>query len=125
MNQKIRNKTFETNSSTTHNMVIIPDDQYEAWNNNRLYYCRWPGGYKSLIEQNNGYSLFTKEQLEEFYDNLDDKSKNYYDSFEDWASDDFVTSEQWDSRDLEGDEEVYVTKSGDTIHILCEYGYDG
>ena len=55
MNQVVRNKTFETNSSTSHNMVIIPDEYYEDWNNNKLWYMRytWGDENKKLLEENN------------------------------------------------------------------------
>ena len=65
MNQVVRNKTFETNSSTSHNMVIIPDEYYEDWNNNKLWYMRytWGDENKKLLEENNGSRLFTEEFL--------------------------------------------------------------
>ena len=65
MNQVVRNKTFETNSSTSHNMVIIPDEYYEDWNNNKLWYMRytWGDKNKKLLEENNGSRLFTEEFL--------------------------------------------------------------
>lgn len=38
MKQTIRFNTFETNSSSTHSMVVIPDEYYEDWNKNELFY---------------------------------------------------------------------------------------
>ena len=33
----IRSKIFETNSSATHSMVILSNDEYEEWKKNELY----------------------------------------------------------------------------------------
>ena len=135
MNQVVRNKTFETNSSTSHNMVIIPDEYYEDWNNNKLWYMRytWGDENKKLLEENNGSRLFTEEFLKShgvFTDEPDiddyESEDEYEEAYNDWESlmEDFMNSDKWDNQDLEGDEEVYTTKSGDKIHILCAYGYE-
>ncbi len=34
----LRRKTFETNSSSTHSLVICSDDDYNKWKNGELYY---------------------------------------------------------------------------------------
>ena len=54
MKQTIRVKTFETNSSSTHNMVVIPESKLEAWDNNELYYVRhvWSKEVKEFVEKN-------------------------------------------------------------------------
>lgn len=137
MKQIIRCNTFETNSSTTHSMVIIPDDAYAAWENNELLYINsdW-GANKKLLEMTDGYNLVTREFIEqsglftgkdkmpnpEDFDDEDD----YYDAFKDWCYyHDMVTFDIWNDSELESDECVYRTKNGEILHIQCEFGYDG
>lgn len=38
---KIRNGVFETNSSTTHTLTIVSNDEYEKWRNGELLYDFW------------------------------------------------------------------------------------
>ena len=63
--QTIRSNTFETNSSSTHSMCIIPDSKWREWEDNKLYFMRWTYGdeNKKLLEENKGSRLFTEEFL--------------------------------------------------------------
>lgn len=135
MKQTIRQNTFETNSSSTHNMVVIPESKMEAWNNNELYYARyvWGEKVKEFVEKNNGRLLYTKQELIDsgMFDDMpkredfEDDDYDYEDAIEEYFDDsDFVTADRW-SRDLEEDEHIYVTESGEKLHIICQYGYDG
>lgn len=136
MNQVVRNKTFETNSSSSHNMVIIPDECYEDWTNNKLWYLRytWSADTKKLLEENNGNRLFTEEFLKSHGVVTDEPSMDDYESEDEYEiaynkweylMENFINLDRWESQELEGDEKTYTTKSGDKIHILCAYGYDG
>ena len=134
MNQTLRLHTFETNSSSTHNMIIIPDEEYAKWENNELFYIMYDWGKSAeLIKKNNGRRLYNKQELEDagLFDDMPkpedyNKEYQYEDDYNDWLRDnDFITCEQWDDRELEADHTEYTTKNGDKIHILCEYGYDG
>lgn len=138
LRQTVRNNTFETNSSSTHSMCIIPDRLWADWKNNKLYYMRWTYGdeNKKLLEENNGSRLFTEEFLkakgrikdapkEEDFEDYDE----FEEAFEQWEYDcedeDFVNFDGWDNIDLEGDHEEYITEAGEKLHIMCKYGYDG
>lgn len=126
--QTIRSNTFETNSSSTHCMCIIPEKYWEAWDKNELYYLRWVyGDNKKLVEENNGSRLFTKQFLID--KGVIDPDKEIEEDDDDWYEDeeleDFVNSDGWDAIELEGDCEEYTTESGDKLRILCKYGFDG
>lgn len=133
MKQTIRQNTFETNSSSTHNMVVIPESKMEAWENNELYYTRWTYGKTGeFVEKNNGRLLYTKQELvdsgmfddmpkrEDFEDEYDFEDAIY----EYFCDSDFVTADKWE-KDLETDEHIYTTESGEKLHIICQYGYEG
>lgn len=137
LRQTIRSNTFETNSSSAHSMVIIPDSQLQAWEDNKLYYMRWDYGdaNKKLIIENNGSRLFTEEFLkshelfsdapkEDDFDDLDEFEDAYIEWEED-AFEDFVNAQGWDRMELEEDHTEFTTPNGEKIHILCKYGYDG
>ena len=134
MKQTIRQNTFETNSSSTHNVVVIPESKIEAWNNNELYYARyvWGKEVKEFIEKNNGRLLYTKQELIDsgMFDDMPKREDfedeyEFEDAIEEYFDDsDFVTADRW-LRDLEEDEYIYTTESGEKLHIICQYGYDG
>ena len=137
MKQQIRINTFETNSSSTHTLIIIPDDQWEAWEKNELYYVRWTlnKDVKEFVEKNNGRLLYSKEELSQahFFDDMpkredygEDEEYEYEDDLNDYLADsDFVNLDRWESAKLEEDETTYTTKDGEKLHILCKFGYDG
>lgn len=137
MKQTIRLNTFETNSSTTHSMVVIPDEQWEAWESKQLYFLRDDWGWrKDLLSENNNHEFFTKDFLltsktilnqEDFPARQEDEDdEDYEERLEEFFRDnDIVNSDNWAWEELEEDCHEYTTKSGDKVHILCRYGYDG
>lgn len=134
MKQTVRQNTFETNSSSTHNMVVIPESKMEAWENNELYYARyvWGKEVKEFVEKNNGRLLYTKQELIDsgMFDDMPKREDfedeyEFEDAIEEYFDDsDFVTVDKWE-KDLETDEHVYTTEAGERLHIICQYGYDG
>lgn len=135
---KIRNNTFETNSSSTHSMVIGLKSQIEEWMIGKLVYDYDNDKFisseaaqevflKKLSEEDRAYfnlSLEEKEAyLEERYpwDTVESYEnelyrENYlftYDNYCDWYE------------NLETDTTYYTTPGGEEIGIICSYGYDG
>lgn len=114
MKQSIRLNTFETNSSTTHAIVICEgDEQNKLWEDGDLY-VDWGG------------NLFIKEELiKEFKKEKDVKSDDIdEDEFDEWLNDaDYRNCYTW-WEELEQDTTTYTSKSGDTIYIHCAFGYD-
>jgi len=100
---KVRYRTFETNSSSTHSLVICTEEEYEKFKNGEMLF-----DYNKLINRD---SIECKcEDGEEECDCYED-----YDTYKSFFSD----------RYLETFEKEYVTKSGDKIVIFGKYGYDG
>lgn len=137
MKQTIRFNTFETNSSSTHNIVIIPDDQWDKWSSDELFYLRDEYGYygKKLLELNNNSRYFTKEFLENctLFEEADKiplkKDYEYIDVYNQalrkWCYHlDFITFTLWDENELEEDITEYTTPKGEKLRILCKYGFD-
>lgn len=139
----IRENCFETNSSSTHSMVIVEDSKLEKWKNGELFY---------IISEDDFVSKYGKERrMEEIYANalysnlyayqdeiidaikehrIEDYIKSMIDS-ENWYIDINylpLSFDQWMENEndyLEHDEHTYKMKDGEDLHIFCSYGYDG
>ena len=123
MKQTFRFNTFETNSSTTHAMVIFgSEEENNLWNDGKLY-VDWDR------------NIYTEEEVEARYaEEKEDYIKNHAYSEEDSDDEEYIFNEWlnysnlyncdtwWEN--LEQDCTTYTTKSGDTIYIHCAYGYD-
>lgn len=122
----IRLGTFETNSSSTHSMVICTEEEYEKWANGELYASRWYGGFKTKEEV---MEDFKKDHSEYFDSEGNFISTDEYENLEELMDDYSYDTKWYDldgwAGDLECDENSYTSPSGDKIRIICRYGYDG
>lgn len=105
--RQIRFGTFETNSSSTHSLVIGTPEQIEKWENGELfinYYDDYATEFK------------TKEEL----DQMEKTEKSFY--REDWKN-----GEEWDEATecLDHDSQIITTPGGEILSIVCAYGRDG
>lgn len=115
----IRLGTFETNSSSTHTMVIMSEEEYDKWENGEILRYMWDDKF------------ITKEESEKIIRELAEKyAKENNIPIEDVDIDEVIydediayTLEDFDDRmDLESDCETYTTKNGEKIVIRCWYG---
>lgn len=117
----IRAACFETNSSSTHSMIIMSEEQKSNWEKGLILYNS-SSRYNKLpewvtLEEARDYVLTRWSKY------LKDKSE---DEILEYVYEDFTTSDQWYDNDyLEFDDEVYTTNSGEKIYVTCKYGYDG
>ena len=113
--RQIRYSTFETNSSSTHTLIIMTEDEYEKLCDEELYINFWGGCNDSLIQK----------------DQVDFKTSHYdcdgYESQEECRRDlGIYTLDEWsDDEYLEYDEHRYTSPSGDKIVAIAKYGRDG
>ena len=126
--KKIRNKVFETNSSSVHSLIICTDEEYEKLNNNKLYINNFEEfitseEYKKILidfylEDNN-----IKEEVtnyDDFYDKYNFELKKFKEENEGNVP---YTLDEWIG-DLETNTYHYITKSGDDITIVTKFGYE-
>lgn len=120
----IRLGTFETNSSSTHSIVICNEEEYEKWAKGELYASRWKDGFKTKEE-------VIEEAKKEYYERFDSEGNfipdDEYETIEEFLNDwhtEWYNLDDW-AGDLECDENSYTSPSGDKIRIICRYGYDG
>lgn len=109
----IRKGVFETNSSSTHSICICTDEELEAWKNNEIF---WDGYNNEFIPKEDVLIDATRTEGETDEDLLEELLRNP-------RKFDVDTYDSW-REDYENDHNTYTTKSGETIHILCYYGYN-
>lgn len=94
--RKIRYNTFETNSSSTHSLVILSKEDYEAWQRNEKTLDLYTGKVqdltdsdKEIIRNEDGVIEYKGEKFDDIYDFME--SADYYDVIEESnASPEFV-----------------------------------
>ena len=100
MKQVIRCNAFETNSSSTHTLVICTQEEYDAWERGETLFNRWCYGDNQFVPNTEEYRNDEEGQ--------------------------YVTYEKyWDEEYLECYDEEYTTPSGDVIKVFGKYGWDG
>ena len=105
--RQIRLGTFETNSSSTHSLVIGTPEQIEKWEAGELfinYYDDYATEFK------------TKEEL----DQMEETEESFY-------RDEWKNGEEWDEATeyLDHDSQIITTPGGEQLSIVCAYGRDG
>lgn len=105
--RQIRLGIFETNSSSTHSLVIGTPEQIEKWENGELF-INYYDDYATVFK--------TKEEL----DQMEETEKSFY--REDWKN-----GEEWDEATeyLDHDSQIITTPGGEILSIVCAYGRDG
>lgn len=144
MKRAIRREVWETNSSTSHSVIIMTADQAKRWSEEELYYYNnrnWYDPFNKLPEEKKPKAggFYTQDEVIKMYDlqgyhfdpdNLDyDKDE---DDTEEILKDkfieemgDFISYDQWYGDEcLEHDTEYYTSPSGDDLVISCRYGWD-
>lgn len=123
MNFTYRYGMFESNSSSTHSMIIGMEDDFKKWERGEIFwYRRWghPTGFYtkeealSMMKENPYYKRhdFNNMNEEELMSWLYDYGFISYDQFQ-------------DNEYLETDYNTFTTPKGETICMICKYGYDG
>ena len=132
MKKVIRRCVFETNSSMSHSLVIMTEDQHKRWEEEGLYYFTydWYNPFKKLPKYQQPVidTLYTQEEAlnfikllgyeydEEEYDTIDRfLGENYFHSYEDWHE------SEWE----EYDSYTYTTPGGEHLIIETKCGRDG
>ena len=125
----IRHNTFETNSSSTHSLLILTEEENNKIDNGELFI---EGKYEeTLITKEEADKIFL-EAIEEYNSvNPEDKIHTIEEFKEtDWYLDNTseypCNVEEWAEEDrLNYDVINYVSPSGDKIIIHALYGYNG
>lgn len=133
MRRVIRRGVFETNSSTSHSLIIMSKDQYDKWENDGLYFFHannwWnpfeklPMGQRPVMD-----ALYSKTEVKDYIERLGDEYNEEDDefSFDKMAEENCFYSYASFMEDeyLESEINEYTTPSGEKLVICCKYGTD-
>lgn len=105
---KVRQGTFETNSSSTHSITMCMESDFKKWKNGEMYWDRWND---SLISKDE----VEKENDEEWKEKLEDYIEDYSD---------YYTYEDFNNLEYETYEDTFKTPNGEEVIAFGYYGYD-
>lgn len=141
MKQTIRLGTFETNSSSTHSLVMCSAEEFKKWEEGEFLINNWNGKFvpkqeiiKKVLQEHK------REEILEYWDDFDEEEYNDADEerkeqiFQEALytylrehDDIFSYEDYWDRYEeyYETFEQHYETKNGDEVVAFGYYGYDG
>jgi len=134
----IRRGVFETNSSSTHSLIICSDKVYNDWENEKVLYDSYDEEFVEAKQPNDSdfrkaesmymedkseymkdwKDLTPEQQLKYLKENVMEETDPYqYKTYEDYTDEMSNMEESF--------ERTYETEHGDIVHILGYMGYDG
>jgi len=123
----IRANTFETNSSSTHSLVILTEEQETLFNSGELYFrSEYDNDIITKKERN---EIILKSMSEDGWETIVNLSEeeNIKKYISDWV-DGYglpISLDNWlDSYELDTNVEHYTSPSGDKLIICTKYGHN-
>lgn len=129
----IRKCVFETNSSMSHSLVVMTENQHKRWEEEKLYYYTygWYNIFEKLPEDQRPVknTLYTQEEALDF---IKLSGYEYKEEDENYSIDDFLSEsnfygyDRWHESEWEEyDEYTYTTPCGEKLIIETKCGRDG
>lgn len=115
---QVRKNVFETNSSSTHSLVMAVDSEFSKWENGEVYYCSHWYSWSRPEDKNKFVAgrFYLVEEVDAYFESIDEERDTY----------DFSTYDEFcDSDSLEVEDYSYTTPGGEVIKAVAKYGYDG
>ena len=117
---KARHGTFETNSSSTHSIVMCTKEEYEKFMKGELLYKKYSD--EGFINKEKAFEIIKKDG---YYDADDiEEMKSNEDLFFEAASESDIYDFETFGSDYESFYDEYKTPSGETVVAFGYYGYD-
>jgi hypothetical protein len=112
--KNVRIGIFETNSSSTHSLTIVPKEEYDEFKSGIRFYDRWND------------ALVTKEEYEKLIEKFKDKNPDMdEDELAEYLDDEGVMNyDKYQYMDYETFSKSYKTKNGDEVVAFGYYGTD-
>ena len=119
---QIRKGVFETNSSSTHSLVMAAISEFDKWENGEVYYCsNWysydenhaPEAFKNKFKQG---SFCLATEVDAYYETKDEERDSYnFQTYEEFCGDDYSEFEDY----------TYTTPGGEVIKAIAKFCYEG
>ena len=137
---QIRQNCFETNSSSTHSLVMCDNDEWKALENNEAFLVGSFAYDMEIVKKENlleSLDRWNKENWEKYcketdlnHESNEDFAKAIINGFSDGSDDslsyEYHTFDQfWNNCEMETYEDQYKTKDGTIIHAFGAFGFDG
>ena len=134
MKTAIREGVFETNSSSTHSLIMLEESKFNEWKDGEIFYHEGEPWIKDkearekfrnyFKKYDNHDDFFTKEEVKEIkkfcIDNDIKVEENNYENW-DYA---FQTYDRWlQLDDLESEVYTHTTPGGEKIVAVAKYGF--
>ena len=110
---QVRKNVFETNSSSTHSLVMAIKSDFDKWESGEVYYCR--STWRETRDQFKVGKFYPVAEIDAYHEAKGEDRDEY----------EFMTYGEFCDTDLEFDEYSYTTPSGEVIRAVARYGYDG
>ena len=115
---QVRKSVLETNSSSTHSLVMAVESEFSRWENGEVYYCSHWYSWSRPEDKNKFVAgrFYPVEEVDAYFESIDGERDTY----------DFSTYDEFcDSDSLEVEDYSYTTPGGEVIKAVAKYGYDG
>lgn len=134
MKTQIRHGVFETNSSSSHAVALLSDEEYKKYQNEEIYMSRY-GGFITKEEYEQKKEKAKQQSINRIKEGWEDKNHWNYERLHRWyktldeaienLSDDEIADElyEFDENNMEI-EHVEREFNGVKVHALSVYGYD-
>ena len=126
--KKIRNKTFETNSSSTHSITMCMESEFLKWKNGEMYWNRWND---ELVPKEEVEKEMAKLREEFIADNpdFDENNEEWKEKLEQYINEDkmYYTYEEFNDYDYieyETFVDTFETPQGEKVVSFGYYGSD-
>lgn len=125
MRRVIRRCLFESNSSSTHSLVIMSDNEHTDWMWGRKWLCRGNWLYSKLPNPPEIGKLYNRDEVRSFISQIGKEESDYSSEAEFFYDNDFESYDIWSSNEyLEYEDTEYVTSGGEKLIVCCKYGYE-
>lgn len=144
MKETIRDNVFETNSSTSHSLVILSEENYNKWAEGDLYLYLGDKWFEKELRKSGVPEdkipkvdhFYTKDEVIErlilagYIKNIEEMDEDEFEEclLESTRDNNFYTFGGWNGDSeysLEEDTYYHTSEHGDKLAIRAKYGYDG
>lgn len=138
--RQVRRMTFETNSSSTHSLIICPQETYDKWLSGKVLFSDWKEDFievgdltpRDYEEAGIKYEAYKRKYYKSWNELSAEEKKEYTTEYvltdkKKKASDEYLTYDEWADCHENGTETFskhYKTPSGDNIVAFGYYGYE-
>lgn len=124
MKRQIRRGVFETNSSSVHSLTMCSSEEYEKWEEGKVFKEKYGSDFKTreeIVEELKSKTHWKTNEL--YYSDVDWNDAECVDEL--ISDNEYVTEEEFfDNCDYETFSESYTTPNGDSVIAFGYFGED-